>query len=71
MPFLIDGMDNAVNKSYAAAPVRSYLIGKDGRIVYMDGRGPRGFRPALLSKALAKMFPKPPEEEEPAEDDAR
>ena len=63
MPVLVDGMDNAVSKAYSAAPVRSYLIGKDGRIVYMEGRGPWGFKPELLAKALAKMFPSPREGE--------
>ncbi len=65
MPFLVDEIDNAVSKAYAAAPVRTYLIGKDGRIVYMEGRGPRGFKPDLLAKELAKMFPKPPEGRKP------
>jgi hypothetical protein len=59
MPILVDGMDNAVCKAYSAAPVRTYLIGTDGRIVYMEGRGPWGFKPPLLEKELAKMFPKP------------
>ena len=67
MPILVDGIDNAVCKAYSAAPVRCYLIGKDGRIVYMEGRGPRGLKPDLLAKALAKMFPPPREGEKAGE----
>ena len=57
MPVLVDGIDNAVSKAYSAAPVRTYLVGRDGRIAYMEGRGPRGFRPDLVARELARMFP--------------
>lgn len=56
MPTLVDGMDNAAGNAYAAAPVRMYVIGTDGKIAYMGGRGPWGFSPAEMEKFLAKMF---------------
>ena len=48
----VDEMDDAVNKAYAAAPTRLYLIGLDGRVVYAGGLGPFGFKPAELGKAI-------------------
>ncbi len=52
MPAVVDGIDNAVEKAYAAAPDRLYLIGRDGTVVYQGGRGPFGFLPAELEKAI-------------------
>lgn len=47
IPFLIDHMDDSVNKAYAAWPDRIYLVQKDGRIAVAAERGPWGFEPAL------------------------
>ena len=47
MPALVDGMDDAVNKAYAASPDRLYLIDKDGLIAIKGARGPRGFAPSV------------------------
>ena len=52
IPAVVDGIDNAVDKAYAAAPDRLYLIGKDGIVVYRGGRGPFGFLPLELEKAI-------------------
>lgn len=54
MPTVIDEMDNEVNKAYAAAPDRLYLVGKDGSVVYRGGRGPFGFHPDELEAAIKK-----------------
>lgn len=54
MPAVVDGMDNATDKAYAAAPDRLYLVGKDGTIVYQGGRGPFGFLPGELEQAIRK-----------------
>ena len=48
----VDEMDDRVMKAYAAWPDRLYLIGLDGRVVYRGGRGPWGFRPAELKRAI-------------------
>jgi hypothetical protein len=52
IPTLVDAMDDAVMEAYAAWPDRLYLIGLDGRVVYAGGRGPFGFKPAELKKAI-------------------
>jgi hypothetical protein len=48
----VDEMDDAVMNAYAAWPDRLYLVGLDGRVVYAGSRGPWGFRPGLLKKAI-------------------
>ena len=52
----VDEMDDAIMKAYAAWPDRLYLIGLDGRVVYASGRGPWGFKPGELKKAMDKLL---------------
>ena len=52
IPTYVDEMDDAVMKAYAAWPDRLYLVGVDGRVVYAGGRGPFGFKPSDLKKAI-------------------
>jgi hypothetical protein len=52
IPTLVDEMDDAVMTAYAGWPDRLYLVGLDGRVVYAGGRGPFGFKPAQLRKAM-------------------
>ncbi|MBL4844973.1 MAG: hypothetical protein JKY65_05570 [Planctomycetes bacterium] len=54
LPLLIDDMRNTTEKKYRGWPDRLFLIGKDGRVVYRGGRGPWGFKPALLQAAIKK-----------------
>ena len=49
MPFLIDDMENSVNKAYSAFPDRIFIVRADGRLAVAAERGPRGFAPALRS----------------------
>ena len=56
IPTLVDGMDDAVMTAYAAHPDRMYLVGVDGRVVYAGGRGPWGFKPAELKRAIDEVF---------------
>jgi hypothetical protein len=51
-PALVDEMDDAVAKAYAAMPERLYLIGKDGNIAYKGGMGPMFFRPLEWERAI-------------------
>lgn len=52
MPMLVDAIDNRVEDSYIALPMRLFLIGKEGRIVYTGKRGPRGFDPDNWEAAI-------------------
>lgn len=54
MPMLIDDMKNTTATAYAALPDRLYLVGKDGKIAYAGGKGPRGFKPSELEEAIKK-----------------
>ena len=53
---LVDGMDDAVNKAYAAAPDRLYLIAEDGTVAYRGGPGPFGFDPDALGAAIREQL---------------
>ena len=56
IPTLVDEMDDAVSKAYAAWPTRLYLVGLDGRVVYGGGLGPFDFKPAKLEKAIEQYM---------------
>jgi Iodothyronine deiodinase len=49
---VIDGIDDKVGLTYAAWPDRLYLVGADGKLAYCGDRGPRGFLPDELEKAI-------------------
>jgi len=52
LPFLVDGVDDAVGSVYSGMPNRLYLIDQNGRIAFKNGRGPFGFHPRQLEQAL-------------------
>ena len=54
MPALVDGVDNAVDEAYRAAPDRLYLVGRGGRIAFRGRPGPFGFDPDALAEAIEK-----------------
>jgi len=54
IPTLVDELDDAVQKAYAAWPDRLYLVGRDGKIAYHGDRGPFGFLPDELEQAIEK-----------------
>ena len=56
IPTLVDEMDDAVMTTWAAHPDRLYLVGSDGRIAYAGGRGPWGFKPGALAKAIDRAL---------------
>ena len=47
LPCVVDGMDDKVNKAYAAWPDRIYIVDKDGKIVVAGNQGPAGFAPSV------------------------
>lgn len=54
VPTVIDREDNKVNSAYAGWPDRMYVVGKDGKVAYKGGPGPRGFRPDEVAAWLKK-----------------
>ena len=56
IPFLVDGLDDNVGSTYSGMPNRLYLIDKQGRIAFKNGRGPFGFHPRQLEQALVLLL---------------
>ena len=54
MPALLDNIDDQTSRDYASHPDRLYLVGKDGKVAYAGGKGPRGFKPDELEQAIQK-----------------
>ena len=52
MPMLVDAIDDSVEESYVALPMRLYLIGREGKIAYTGERGPSGFNPDSWEAAI-------------------
>ena len=67
MPALVDRIDDKVSLAYGGCPDRLYLIGKDGKIAYAGARGPQGFDPEALDRAIraekARIAAEPPKGE--------
>ncbi len=43
MPTLLDAMDDAVDRAYAALPERLYVVDRGGEVTFQCGPGPFGF----------------------------
>jgi hypothetical protein len=52
----VDKIDNRIELSYAGWPDRLYLVGKDGRILYKSGPGPKGFIPSELESSIKRAL---------------
>ena len=57
VPILVDPMDNPAMDAYTAWPERLYVIGADGRLLYVGAPGPRGVDPEELAGVLAGVPP--------------
>jgi thiol-disulfide isomerase/thioredoxin len=55
-PMLVDTIDDAVGARYSGMPSRLYLIDRDGKVAFKNGRGPFGFKPAELEHALILLL---------------
>jgi len=55
MPILVDTLDNAVEKLYAGAPNRTYIIDQNGVVLYKGDRGAHGTEPEEIVKVLQKI----------------
>ena len=62
MPVLVDGIDDKVSRAYDARPDRLFLVDAEGNIGYVGNRGPRGFEPDELEKAILEELKKLQEE---------
>jgi hypothetical protein len=56
IPFLVDSVDDAVGARYSGMPNRLYLIDREGKIAFKNGRGPFGFHPRQLEQNLLLLL---------------
>ncbi|MEX1229763.1 MAG: deiodinase family protein [Planctomycetaceae bacterium] len=56
IPFLVDTVDDKVGATYSGMPNRLYVIDRDGKIAFKNGRGPFGFHPRQLEQALVLLL---------------
>ena len=54
-PFLVDGLDDAVEAAYAAWPERLYLVDLDGTVVYRGEKGPDRYSPDEFAGVLDEL----------------
>ena len=54
IPALLDNIDDKTSKDYSSLPDCIFLIAQDGKIAYAGARGPRGFKPDELERAIEK-----------------
>lgn len=52
IPCLMDNMENTTAAVYKGWPDRLYVVGKDGKIAFRGGPGPRGFQPNEMEGPL-------------------
>lgn len=55
IPCVVDGMDDAAVKAYAAHPARLYLVGRDGRIVLVGRPASGGLDSGELALAISAL----------------
>jgi hypothetical protein len=55
-PIYVDTIDDAVGARYSAMPGRFYLIDRQGKIAFKNGRGPFGFKPDELEQSLVLLL---------------
>ncbi len=56
IPTLIDGMDDAASKAFAAWPERMYIIDTEGKVHYPGGPGPFEFNPQEARESLITLL---------------
>ncbi len=55
-PLLVDTIDDAVGARYSGMPGRFYLIDRNGKVAFKNGRGPFGFKPDELEQSLVLIL---------------
>jgi hypothetical protein len=56
MPMFLDGIDNDVEEKYITAPMRLYLVDKDGTIVFNGAQGPFGWDADAWEDAIKEQL---------------
>lgn len=56
MPTLLDEMDDAVDRAYAALPERLYVIDAEGTVTHQAGPGPWGFDVDAWERAIQDVL---------------
>lgn len=56
IPTLVDELDDAVGRAYAAHPDRLYLLSADGKVAWKCAKGPQGFDPDGMEAAIRKLL---------------
>lgn len=56
IPTLVDGMDDAALRAFAAWPERLFVADAGGRLVYCGGPGPFDFKPDAARAALRALL---------------
>jgi hypothetical protein len=56
VPMLVDRIDNNVEEKYVGLPMRQVLIDSDGKVVYIDGKGPFGWDDDAFDAALSEQL---------------
>ncbi len=49
---LLDGIGDAVESAYVSAPIRLFVVDRDGRIAFNGAPGPQGFDPEAWLGAI-------------------
>jgi hypothetical protein len=57
LPVVVDKADNAVNKTYAAWPIRLVIVDPAGKLAHISGPGPAGFDPSEVAQWLKAHVP--------------
>ena len=58
IPTVVDQMDDAASKQFAAFPERIFIVGTDQKLAYCGGPGPFEFDTAEAKQALASLVAK-------------
>lgn len=54
IPVVVDDVDDHIASAYGALPDRLYLIDTSGRVAFQGERGPWGFDPVALERAIER-----------------
>ena len=55
IPVVVDAIDDKIEKAYAGWPDRLYVVDAAGKLAYVGGPGPRGFKPNELPAVLKRL----------------